>query len=205
MSDKLYVSQWLKIGQGKDRKRGEGEKEAKAAALPQLGDDELDLLFQLVEREDKSLGSWGTDELIRMMHTGLKPAKTLNLLIKGKRNKLVREYISLGLNPDNYARMPRAQVAKAIKYFCAQRDYDNLLLLGRHLVMFKKPMVQYYVAMVLGLWGEYKYGEGGPAHAVSCLIAMGPEVTMQVEEFLKTANVPDAKKRWEESRKKLGV
>ena len=200
--EKLYVSQWLKVG--KELPNRVDSMAARQAALANLGGEELTLLFQLVKQGDNAVKDYDEEEMLRMLHEVFRPGKVVHMLIERKDNTWLRKYLSLTFGRDS-AQISNLQYRRGIAYLVESKDYDNLLLLGRFIVMFREPMLDEYVDLILGMMKEYKYGEGGPANPVSCLIAMGPKVTQKVGKFLKDSDLPDAMKRWKEFNNKLGV
>jgi len=197
MADKLYASQWLKIGGSNEWQNHSVKMAAQTAALKLLEKPELDILFQLVEQQSGET-PWGKDEFTVMLDEAFGVKRTFEELRSRDLDNWIASYVS-----GNSTLISPWLVRHSLLYFFGKKDYDHLLVIGACVHAHKPRYLTMYVDAMLELLQEYRYGKGTPANPVSCLIGLGPEVAMKVEAYFKKHTLPDAQRRWNEFRQAM--
>ena len=190
MEEKIYASQWLKIGN--DEYFEHDEDTAKREAAEYLGNDEIHLLFDLVVAGKIPKYARNHTRFLDIMERALTGDYCLDEGIRLKQYKWVVRF-SRGLD---------CRLQRGIKFLVREKQYDSILLVGRCIGTGDKKGFKIYADAVLTLMADYKEGSGSE-NAITCLLDLDIEVTMQVEEYFKTHNMPEAKKHWTEMRQSL--
>ncbi|MCM8832450.1 MAG: hypothetical protein NC816_00780 [Candidatus Omnitrophica bacterium] len=193
MTKKLYASQWMKI----TGKTSEESSKLKEKLFAQLDDKEIKLLFDLSRSVEyaPSVGYCSAD-LAELAVNTIGIDRTLNILNEQKDGRTMLSL--LRKRESNLYKFHKKLIENILDYGIKERDYDTLLLLGRHIVMHYPKYLNKYVKSMLPLLKEYKYGEGKPANPVSCLAYLSPEVEVKVKRYMKYHKLTDALKRWKE-------